>query len=248
VTIRIAMWSGPRNISTAMMRAFENRPDATVVDEPFYAAYLAATGKAHPMREEVLASQPTDWRAVAGDLLAPRERPIFYQKHMTHHMLPDVDLAWVDACRNAFLIRAPEAVLASYAARRDEVSLEDIGFVRQAELFDREANRLGAAPPVIDAADVLADPKGTLTALCSALGVPFRNEMLAWPAGPRDTDGVWAPAWYAAVKRSTSFGSPGRAVTFDDLDDALKPIADAARPYYERLSAFRLADTNPCSR
>jgi len=240
VTIRIAMWSGPRNISTAMMRAFENRPDATVVDEPFYAAYLAATGKDHPMRAEVLAGQPTEWAAVAEDLLAPRDRPVFYQKHMTHHMLPGVDLGWMGACRNAFLIRAPEAVLASYA-RRDEVSLEDIGFVRQAELFDREADRLGTPPPVIDAADVLADPKGTLAALCAALDVPFREEMLAWPAGPRDTDGVWAPAWYAAVERSTGFGAPGAAVTFDNLDDALKPIAEAARPHYERLAGFRLA-------
>jgi hypothetical protein len=239
MTIRVAMWSGPRNISTAMMRAFENRPDAVVVDEPFYAAYLAATGKAHPLRDKVLASQPQDWRVVARDLLAPRERPIFYQKHMTHHMLPGIDLDWMDACRNVFLVRAPEAVLASYAARRDEVALEDIGFVRQAELFDREAARLGRAPPVIDAADVLADPRGTLTALCAALAIPFREEMLVWPAGPRATDGAWAPAWYAAVERSTGFGPPGAT---GDLDDTLKRIAEAARPYYERLVRFRIGE------
>jgi hypothetical protein len=240
MTTRIAMWSGPRNISTAMMRAFENRPDAVVVDEPFYAAYLAATGKAHPMRDDVLASQRRDWRVVAEDLLAPRERPIFYQKQMTHHMLPGVDLGWMDACRNVFLIRAPEAVLASYAARHDEVALEDIGFVRQAELFDREAARLGHAPPVIDAADVLGDPRATLCALCGALAIPFREEMLAWPAGARATDGAWAPAWYAAVQRSTGFGPPAGTVTIQDLDPALKPIAEAARPYYERLAKFRL--------
>ena len=242
MTIRIAMWSGPRNISTAMMRAFENRPDAAVSDEPFYAAYLAATGQDHPMRAEVLASQPTDWREVAGAMTGdgPGAPAIWYQKHMTHHMLPDVGLDWADVCRSAFLIRAPEAVLASYTVKREQVTLEDIGFVQQRDLFERECDRLGAAPPVVEGRDVLADPRGTLGKLCAALDIPFDEAMLAWPAGRRDSDGVWAPAWYDAVEASTGFGPPRAEAGRDDLGDDLRRIADAARPHYERLAAFRL--------
>ena len=242
MTIRIAMWSGPRNISTAMMRAFENRPDAAVSDEPFYAAYLAATGQDHPMRAEVLASQPTDWREVAGAMTGdgPGAPAIWYQKHMTHHMLPDFGMGWAEACRSAFLFRAPEAVLASYTVKREQVTLEDIGFVQQRELFEREADRLGAAPPVVEGRDVLADPRGTLGRLCAALDIPFDQAMLAWPAGRRDSDGVWASAWYDAVEASTGFGPPRPEAGREDLGDNLRRIADAARPHYERLAAFRL--------
>jgi hypothetical protein len=239
--IRIAMWSGPRNISTAMMRAFENRPDAAVVDEPFYAAYLSLTGLDHPMRDAVLRSQPTDWRAVAQTLIGPvpGDRSIFYQKHMTHHMLPDVGADWMAACRNAFLIRDPARVLASYTVKRERVTLDDIGVVRQAELFDQEADRLGRPPPVIESADVLADPGAALSALCAALDIPFSDAMLSWPAGPRPTDGVWAPAWYDQVERSTGFAArdPGPAPA---LPDDLQRIADAARPYYDRLARWAL--------
>lgn len=247
MTLRIAMWSGPRNISTAMMRAFENRPDTAVADEPFYAAYLAATGLDHPMRDEVLASQPTDWGAVIQSLTgeAPGARPVFYQKHMTHHMLPGVDLAWTAACRNAFLIRDPARVLASYSVKRGEVTLADIGVERQGELFDREADRLGRAPPVIEGRDILADPPGALSALCAALDLPFDPAMLAWPAGRRDSDGVWAPAWYDAVERSTGFGPPPDEDAPPALSDNLRRTADQARPYYERLAAFRLSSRPP---
>ncbi len=238
--VRIAMWSGPRNLSTAMMRAFENRPDTAVIDEPFYAAYLARTGIDHPMRVEVLAACETDPNHVAQALTGPVPggAAIFYQKHMTHHMLDGFDRGWMDQCRHAFLIRAPERVLASYAARRAEVELADIGFVRQAELFDQVSSRDGRAPPVIDAEDALADPARTLTALCAALDIAFDPAMLAWPAGPRATDGVWAPAWYQAVERSTGFGRPsGQPVK---LDLRLEAIADEARPIYERLAKHRL--------
>jgi hypothetical protein len=243
--VRVAMWSGPRNISTAMMRAFENRPDTSVIDEPFYAVYLDRTGAAHPMREESLASQSTNWRLVAEELLSPlpEECAVFYQKHMTHHMVEGVGLGWMAQCRNAFLIRSPERVLASYAAKRPDVTLDDIGFVRQAELFEIEAERLGMAPPVIDADDILADPRRVLAELCGALGIPFKTAMLKWPAGPRASDGVWAPVWYGAVEQSTGFAPPPTSQPV--LDARLAAIAEAARPHYDRLAQYRLAPSTP---
>ncbi len=240
-TIRIAMWSGPRNISTAMMRSFGARPDTAVVDEPFYAAYLAQTELVHPMRDEVLASQPNDWREVVRSLLGPVPggKPVFYQKHMTHHMLDDFGLDWMAQVRNAFLIRDPAAVLASYVQKRGDVNLADIGVARQRELFEREADRLGAAPPVVEGADVLADPPQTLARLCQALSIDYTDAMLSWPRGRRATDGVWAPAWYNAVEQSTGFGPPPAPLAAP-LPDELQRVADAARPHYEALAAHRL--------
>jgi hypothetical protein len=240
VTVRIAMWSGPRNISTAMMRSFGARPDTAVVDEPFYAAYLARAGVDHPMAAEVLASQPTDSREVVAGLLGPVPdgKPVYYQKHMTHHLLPEFDRGWLARVRNAFLVRSPEAVLASYVRKRATVTLADIGVVQQRELFDREAARLGVAPPVVDAADVLADPAGALARLCGALGIAYTDAMLSWPAGRRATDGVWAPAWYAAVVRPTGFEAPPPdPVT---LTPELLRVAEAARPHYDAMAAHRL--------
>lgn len=240
--VRIAMWSGPRNISTAMMRSFENRPDTSVVDEPFYACYLAATGAAHPMRDEVLASQSTDWRVVAEAMTGPvpEGRAVFYQKHMTHHMLPSIGLEWTARLRNAFLIRAPEDVLLSYHEVRGQATLDDIGVAQQRALFEREADRLGHAPPVIDSHDVLGDPCGVLGALCAALDIAFSERMLSWPAGRRASDGVWAPAWYGSVERSTGFAAPRERTRADTLSDELRRVADAARGDYERLARFRL--------
>lgn len=241
-TLRIAMWSGPRNISTAMMRSFGARPDTAVVDEPFYAAYLAASGLDHPMRDEVLASQPQDWREVVRALLGPSPdgKPVYYQKHMTHHMLPAIARDWMAHVRNAFLIRDPAAVLASYILKRAEATLADIGIVQQHELFEREADRLGHAPPVIEGADVLAAPANILSKLCGALGVDYTDAMLSWPAGRRATDGVWAPAWYSAVERSTGFAAPSQDAT-PSLPDELQRIADAARPYYDALARHRIS-------
>jgi hypothetical protein len=242
--LRIAMWSGPRNISTAMMRSFGNRPDTAVIDEPFYAAYLAATGLRHPMREVVLASQPVDWRDVVKTLTGavPEQRPVFYQKHMTHHMLAGIDRRWMAACRNVFLIRSPSQVLLSYRARHDHVTLDDIGITQQAALFDSVCDTLGQAPPVIDAADILAQPEAALRTLCAALGLPFTPAMLQWPPGRQATDGVWAPAWYQSVEASTGFAPAGPAGV---LDQSLHPIAAAAWPFYERLSVHRIRVVAP---
>ncbi len=231
----IAMWSGPRNISTAMMYAFGAREDCVAWDEPFYGAYLKETGLHHPMRAEIIGGMECEWRKVEAACLAPASKPIFYQKHMTHHMLPLFDRSFITKLNNAFLIRAPEKVLASYARKHDEVTLHAIGFVEQAEIFDRVANHLGHAPPVVDADTHLQGPRHSLQHLCHALGVPFREAMLAWPQGPKPFDGVWAPHWYNAAWASTGFGHPAK----DDapLSDALMHIADKARPYYEKLKA-----------
>ena len=236
------MWSGPRNISTAMMRSFENRPDTAVSDEPFYAAFLAATGFDHPMREEVMVSQPTDWREVAEAMsgAAPDDAAIWYQKHMCHHMLPGFGLDWTRECRNAFLIRDPAAVVASYIRKHDGIDLDAIGVVRQAEIFDTICQNIGDAPPVIDSADVLADPRGTLGLLCGALGIPFSEGMLAWPAGERESDGVWAPAWYDVVERSTGFAPPSHPPDIAALPANLAAIAEAAEPYYAQMARHRL--------
>ncbi len=241
--IGIAMWSGPRNISTAMMRAFGQRADCAVSDEPFYAAYLAATGLEHPMRAEVLAAQPQDWREVAAAMTgaAPQGKAIWYQKHMTHHMLDRFGRDWIDGLTNVFLIRAPEPVLLSYAQKRGAFTLDEIGLPAQLALFERTADRLGKAPPVIDGADVLDNPRAMLGSLCLASGIAFDEAMLSWPAGRRATDGVWSPAWYGAVEASTGFAAPKREAGMADLPDALKRIAERARPLYERLAKHRLA-------
>jgi hypothetical protein len=233
------MWSGPRNISTAMMRAFENRSDAAVIDEPFYAAYLKLSGIDHPLRDETLAMHESDWRKVVEVLTGPvpQGRAILYQKHMTHHMLPEIGRDWMAVCRNAFLIRAPEAVLASYSAKRPAFLPADIGYQTQREIFDCEAERIGTAPPVIDAEDVLQNPRAALGALCAALDVSFTERMLHWPPGPRATDGAWAPAWYDSVECSTGFASPRN---HRPLSGELMRIADTVRPHYEYLAKYKL--------
>lgn len=237
---RIAMWSGPRNISTAMMRAFENRPDTFVSDEPLYAHYLAASGIDHPGREAILAAQPRDWRIVVETLCGPTPggETVWYQKHMTHHMVPEVGRDWMHRVTNCFLIRNPHEVLASYVKKRADVTLDDLGFPQQAELFDRVCQAMGSAPPVLDARDVLENPAKRLSALCAAVGLPFDDAMLSWPAGPRSTDGVWGSHWYDAVHASTGF-APYRPRP-RDYPDSLRGIAEAAETLYQRLYAYRL--------
>lgn len=205
--LRLAMWSGPRNISTAMMRAWENRGDCAVVDEPLYAHYLAHTGLDHPGREQVIAAGETDWRKVAAWLTGavPEGKAIFYQKHMTHHLLPHIARAWLADLTHVFLIRDPRAVLVSYIRTRREVTAEDLGSVQQLEIFQHLREQTGRAPPVIDADEFLKSPEAQLRALCAQLRIGFTPRMLEWPPGPRATDGVWAPHWYERVLKSTGF-------------------------------------------
>lgn len=237
---RIAMWSGPRNLSTAMMYSFAARGDCRVWDEPFYAAYLKATGIVHPMNDTVIAAGIADPAMVAAACLAPlgAEQSLFYQKHMTLHMIPSFDRGFMRGLTNVFLIRHPARVIASYAQKRESPTLADIGFVQQAELFDEVADWLGAAPLVVDSADIRADPRGVLGRLCAALNIPFVESMLNWPAGPKPYDGVWAPHWYNAVHASTGFGDPEGPLP--TLSGDMVQLMDRALPHYDRLAAYAL--------
>lgn len=239
--IRIAMWSGPRNISTAMLRAWGNRPDTAVIDEPLYAYYLATTGADHPAAAAIIAHYPTDWRVVAAMLCGPvpDDKPIWYQKHMTHHMLPAVELGWLDALTNCFLIRTPEEMLASYIRVRPDPTLADLGLVEQRRIFDHVRRTTGQVPPVLDAAKVRANPERMLTLLCERVGVPFDRAMLAWPPGRRSTDGIWAPYWYAAVEQSTGF-QPDRPRPVS-LPEHLQPLLDECTALYAEMAAHQLA-------
>ena len=231
------MWSGPRTVSTAMMRAWENRPDTAVADEPLYAFYLAETGLDHPGRDAVIASQPTSWRSVVAGLAdgpLPDGVSVAYAKHMTHHVLPMVDLAAFAPFRHAFLIRDPRPLLASYAQVRSAPTLDDLGLRQQVALFEEFGG------PVIDSADLLAAPEPALRALCAALQVPFSAAMLSWPAGPRDTDGVWAPYWYGRVWQSTGFAQDPSGPR-PALDPALEPLLERCLPYYARLSKNKIS-------
>ncbi len=230
------MWSGPRNLSTALMYSFAARGDARVWDEPFYAAYLAATGLAHPMAAEVIAAGEVDPARVAAACLADVPEPVFYQKHMTLHMIAGFDRGFMARVANVFLIRHPARVIASYAAKREAPVLDDIGFVQQWELFDQVCQAQGAAPPVIDSAAVRADPGRVLAGLCARLGIPWTDRMLSWPAGPKPYDGVWAAHWYGAVHGSTGFGGPEGPLPV--LAGEAARLCDAAWPWYERMRPY----------
>jgi len=229
--MRIAMWSGPRNLSTAMMYSFGARADFNVMDEPFYAAYLHATGADHPMADEIKQVHETDPNKV--DLACRASgNPHLYMKHMPHHMVDGFPMGWAADCVHIHLIRHPARVIASYAAKREAPTLDDIGFVQQAELFDQ----IGGT--VIDSTDIRADPKGILRKLCDAIGLPFDPAMLSWRAGPRAEDGVWAKHWYNAVHQSTAFA--GAEGEMPRLEPDMQAVMEQALPYYQRMATHRL--------
>ncbi len=239
MALRIAMWSGPRNISTAMMRSWENREDTCVIDEPFYAYYLKRTGLKHPGYKEVIASQPQTWQEVAENLSKkpiPRENggeTIFYQKHMTHHMLPEIELDWTIHLKHCFLIRDPLEVVQSYIKKNELRGEEDIGVKRQMELYERVSQISGQDIPVIDAGDFLQNPRGMLRRLCDCFGLKFTERMLSWPAGRRASDGVWAKYWYDAVEKSTGFKTwEEREIR---LESWARAIAEESRAAYAQL-------------
>jgi hypothetical protein len=235
------MWSGPRNISTAMMRAWGNRADTVVIDEPLYPYYLKATGKKHPGAEEVIGTGETDWRKIVARLTEepiPFGKTIFFQKHMTHHLLPEIGREWIVHLTNCFLIRDPREVILSYVKKNPDPGLEDVGFIQQFEIFQFVRERTASVPPLVDARDLLENPERLLRLLCDAVGVSFEQAMLSWPAGLRDTDGIWAKHWYNEVARSTSlqpYKTPGGAVP-----KHLGEIHERCRECYERMYAFRL--------
>ena len=237
--MRIAMWSGPRNLSTAMMYAFGNRPDTAVWDEPFYAAYLAATGLDHPMRAEILKAGDSDPKRIAARCQGPSPggKSVFYQKHMTHHMLPTFPLDWLENTTSIFLIRRPERVVASYHAKRENPTLDDLGFRQQVQIF---TSLRALNPVVIDSDDILNAPEPALRALCKAINLPFSPAMLHWPKGGHADDGPWAKHWYGAVHRSTGFATGGAGVTPELTSDG-SALAAQARPFYEELAKVKLA-------
>jgi Sulfotransferase domain len=239
-SVRIAMWSGPRNISTAMMRAWGNRSDTFVVDEPFYAYYLKATRKEHPGADKVVARGESDWRKVIAQLTGPipNGKRIFFQKQMAHHLLPEVSREWLGAVTNCFLIRDPREVIASYVKKREDPALPDLGFTQQGEIFDFVRTRTKSVPPVVDARDVLENPERMLRLLCDAVDVEFSESMLSWPPGLRDTDGIWARHWYGEVEQTTSFQPHRPSVA--KLPGHLREIHDRCRELYERLYEYRL--------
>jgi hypothetical protein len=238
--LRIAMWSGPRNISTAMMRAWGNRTDTFVCDEPLYANYLRVTGLLHPGADEVIARHESDWRKAVAWLTEaiPGEKPIFYQKHMTHHLLPDIDRSWLASVTNCFLIRDPREVITSYIAKNNDPTLEDLGFVQQAQIFDWVCRQTEITPPVLDARDIQENPRRMLGILCDALGVEFSDAMLSWPPGLRATDGIWAKYWYTEVESSTSFRAYRPKP--DPVPDRLRQVYEKCLEHYEILHSQRL--------
>ncbi|MEJ6393438.1 HAD family hydrolase [Gymnodinialimonas sp. 2305UL16-5] len=231
--MKIAVWSGPRNLSTALMYAFGNRPDCEAVDEPFYAAYLAQTGIDHPMRQEILANQAIVPHAVVERLLRTSEKPHLYAKMMCHHMVDNMPLDWAEDFVNVHLIRHPARVIASYTNKRDRIAMQDIGCADVERIFE-------ALPgPIIDSADIRANPEGTLRALCDTVGLAFDPAMLSWPAGPKPFDGVWARHWYDAVHCSTGFAAAEGPLP--EVPDDLMPIYETAMPIYRAMYAKRLS-------
>lgn len=234
---RISLWSGPRNVSTALMYSFRQRIDTTVVDEPLYAHYLARSGVEHPGRDDVLAAQDNDGERVVRDLiLGPARTPVLFLKNMAHH-LGGLDWAFLAELHNVILTRDPAEMLPSLIKQVSEPDLEGTGLPMQVALLDAILDE-GDDPIVLDSRLLLIDPEGVLTRLCQRVGLEFDSAMLSWPAGPVPEDGVWAEHWYHSVHRSTGFG-PYRPKN-EEVPERLRPLLAQATPLYERLFAYAL--------
>lgn len=234
----IAMWSGPRNISTAMMRAWENRADTAVIDEPFYAHFLAHTGLDHPMYEEVISHGTSDWRDVVEQITRRPDNGIVYQKHISTHWLEHMTTDWLEQLDHVFLIREPEPVVASYANKRADLTASDLGYSQQAALFETISQQRGERPMVIDSKRFLQTPEESLKTLCTHLHIAFDEHMLNWPAGPRDSDGVWGTHWYDAVNRSTGFAPPRSSIP--TLNEQQMKIVELCQPYYQAMLQYAM--------
>jgi Sulfotransferase domain len=233
------MWSGPRNISTAMMRSFSSRADCAVTDEPFYGAYLKHSGDPQHMAAEIIAAMDCDWQSVAASMRGPSpgNTPVWYQKHMPHHMVGTVDILDFPDHAHAFLIRDPDLVVASFVAKHELLTADQLGFAKLVDYHKRISDLLGSAPPVLDSNAILADPERQLRALCITLDIDWDPAMLAWSKGPHPSDGLWAPHWYGAVWNSVGFGAP---TPFTPLNDDARHVSDACREDYELLRGYCL--------
>ena len=220
------------------MRSWENRSDTVVVDEPFYAHFLQSTGIDHPMADEVIAAGNTDFKDIIEALRRPPASGIFYQKHITTHWMDYFPIDWLADIKHVFLIREPSRVVASYAVKRQELTAFDLGYAQQAMLFDVIRQQKGTPPPVIDSGRFLIDPEAQLRALCDQLNIAFDDGMLQWPAGKRDSDGLWESHWYDAVIRSTGFGPVNKMPL--TLSSGQQQIVDSCEPHYQKMSEYTL--------
>ena len=238
--LRLAMWSGPRNISTALMRSWGNRPDTVVCDEPLYAHYLTVTKLPHPGAEETMAHHEADWRKVVAWLTGPipEGKSVFYQKHMANHLLPNIELDWLDALTHCFLIREPREMLTSLIEILPRPTVLDTGLPQQVQIYDWVRQRTNRTPPIVDSRDILENPRGVLTRLCAEVGLSFTEEMLSWPPGFRSTDGVWAKYWYAKVETTTTFAA--YRPKSDPVPAELHGVLDECNRLYARLYESRL--------
>ena len=239
------MWSGPRNISTAMMRAWGNRSDTQVIDEPLYGSYLYQSGKKHPMYKEIMHAQGTDATKIISHLITDKLPPgkhIYYQKHMCHHLGDDLYLDWVTQLNNIFLIRDPRYVLASYIKKHKQVTAKDLAYPQQLKLFNYIRDKCAYPPMVIETADFLSNPKAMLQTICQQLEIDFDTKMLSWPKGYRPADGIWARHWYNRVVESTGFTK--HVAKEIKLNDQHQEIVDTCMVYYQQLNQYALKTPN----
>ncbi len=236
-TLRINMWSGPRNVSTALMYSFAQRRDTRVLDEPLYGHYLRVADAEHPGKQEVIDAMISDGERVVREvILGPCDRPVLFMKQMAHHLVA-IDRAFLAQTTNVLLIRDPEQMLPSLAQNLAQPILRDTGLAMQSALY-QELLDLGQQPLVLDAKQLLLDPPGVLSQLCSHLGIPFDEHMLHWSPGPRPEDGIWAKYWYQNVHQSTGF-EPYRERN-EPFPSHLLPLLEECKPHYALLAQVAL--------